>query len=386
MHRTKILLGVLIGSIAVFLLGTQMLLPSIAAQDPINSKIPQADIGVDSPDVLTLQDLSLTEIFEKTEEGVVSITVQKSSTFGTSSVGSGFVYDFDGHIITNEHVVDGAQKITVTFIDGAKYNANVVGTDTFTDIAVIKIDATESLLKPLPIGDSSKLKVGEQVTAIGNPFGLSGTMTSGIVSALGRLLPSQEMAFSIPDIIQTDAAINPGNSGGPLLNMRGEVVGINTAIRSGVGEFTGVGFSIPSKTISKIVPVLIRDGEYKHPWIGITGRNVDPDLARILDLDEAKGFLVVTVVKDGPADKAGIRGSSQTKVVDGVEYLVGGDIILSVDGNKVKKIDDVLIYLQREKSSGDKINLQVLRDDKIITFEVKLEPRPDVQLIEEFNN
>ena len=217
-----------------------------------------------------------------------------------------------------------------------------------------------------------------QVVAIGNPFGLSGSMTAGIVSQLGRLLPSQDTGFSIPDIIQTDAAINPGNSGGPLLNLKGEVVGINTAIQSAIGEFTGIGFAVPSKTISKIVPQLIEGGEYQHPWVGISGRDIDPDLAKALNLKNAKGFLVVTVVEDSPAEKAGLRGSSESKEIDGVNYQVGGDIILSVDGNPVRKIDDILIHLQREKSVGDEMVLEILRDGKSTNFVIVLEERPNL--------
>ena len=378
LNRSKIMLGGLIGIVVlVFFIGTQMFLPSIVAQDPIDSK-PILTTTRDEP-LLAHEAQSLIQIFEATEKGVVSITVQRPTvTLGSRGLGSGFVYDNEGHIITNDHVVNNAEKITVTFIDGKKYNAKVVGKDHFSDIAVLQVDAEPESLHPLPIGDSSKLKVGEQVAAIGNPFGLTGTMTSGIVSALGRLLPNQGTVFSISDVIQTDAAINPGNSGGPLLNMQGQVIGINTAIISNIGEFTGVGFSIPSNTISKIVPIIIKEGEYKHPWIGITGSDIDQTLAKILDLDDAKGFLIKTVVKDSPADKAGLRGSSQTKLVDDVEYLVGGDIIISIDGKEVRKIDDIFTHLQNEKSPGDKMNVKVLRDGKIKNLEILLESRPDL--------
>jgi S1-C subfamily serine protease len=234
------------------------------------------------------------------------------------------------------------------------------------------------LLHPLEIGDSSLLQVGEQVAAIGNPFGLSGSMTSGIVSQMGRLLATQDTGFSIPDVIQTDAAINPGNSGGPLLNMKGQVIGINTAIQSKTGEFIGIGFAIPSNTVSKIVPALIEDGKYHHPWIGITGKDIDPDLARVLELKQAKGFLIITVVDDSPADKAGLKGVSETYVVDGKEYPVDGDIIISVDDKEVRKISDILIHLQREKSVGDTMVLGVLRDGKFMHISLELVERPDL--------
>ncbi len=320
--------------------------------------------------------LSLIEIFEKSEPGVVRVNVQRGEASETGGVGSGFVFDKQGHIITNEHVINDAKKVVITFLDGRSYNADIIGTDEFTDLAVIKVNADLALLHPLSIGDSSNLKVGEQIAAIGNPFGLSGSMTSGIVSQLGRLLPSGS-GYSIPDVIQTDAAINPGNSGGPLLNMRGEIVGINTAIQSATGEFTGVGFAIPSQTVAKIVPTLIEDGEYKHPWIGISGRDIDPDLAKVLELQDAVGFLVVTVVEDSPASKAGLIGSDKTIDVDGVNYPMGGDVILSVDGIEVRKIDDILIHLQRAKSVGDEMILEVLRDGRTTNISIILQERPN---------
>jgi S1-C subfamily serine protease len=321
--------------------------------------------------------LSLIEIFEISEAGVVRVNVQRTEdALIPTGVGSGFVFDKKGHVITNAHVVDGATKVVVTFLDGRSYNADVIGVDNFTDIAVIKVNADLSLLHPLSLGDSSNLQVGEPIAAIGNPFGLSGSMTSGIVSQLGRLLPSGA-GYSIPDVIQTDAAINPGNSGGPLLNMRGEIVGINTAIQSATGEFTGVGFAVPSQTVAKIVPSLILNGEYKHPWIGISGRDIDPDLAKVLDLNDAVGFLVVTVIPDSPASKAGLHGSENIEEIDGVQYTIGGDIILSVDGVEVRKISDILIHLQRAKSVGDDLILEILRDGRTSNFTIVLGERPN---------
>ncbi len=321
--------------------------------------------------------LSLIEIFEKSEPGVVRVNVQRGESEDVrGGVGSGFVFDKKGHIITNAHVVKNANKVVLTFLDGRSYNAEIIGVDEYTDLAVIKVNADLALLRPLLIGDSSNLKVGESITAIGNPFGLSGSMTSGIVSQLGRLLPSGS-GYSIPDVIQTDAAINPGNSGGPLLNMRGEIVGINTAIQSATGEFTGVGFAIPSQTVAKIVPTLIEKGEYKHPWIGISGRDIDPDMAEVLNLKDAIGFLVITVVEDSPASKAGLIGSEKTIDVDGVNYPMGGDIILAVDGIEVRKIDDILIHLQRAKSVGDEMVLEILRDGRTTNITIVLQERPN---------
>ena len=342
----------------------------------------------DNQNTLSSPPLSFIELFENTESGVVSISVQKNNgievssiQFNNDAVGSGFVYDRQGHIITNNHVIRDAQKIIVTFTNGHSYNAEVVGADPSTDLAVIKIDDVDgdSMPNPLSLGQSSKIKVGEQIAAIGNPFGLSGSMTSGIVSQIGRLLPSESSGFSIPDMIQTDAAINPGNSGGPLLNMYGQVVGINTAILSATGEFIGVGFAVPSDTASKIVPSLIESGKYDHPWIGITSSDVDPDLAEILGLQDTKGVMIITIVTDSPADNADLRGSDQTKIIDGTEYLIGGDVIVSVDGKEVRKIEDILIHLQREKSVGDAIELEVIRagnPEKTETVTVVLGLRP----------
>jgi len=323
------------------------------------------------------KNLSLIEIFEKDEPGVVKVNVQRGETADIANgVGSGFVFDKKGHIITNAHVVNDAKKIVITFLDGRSYNAEIIGIDEFTDIAVIKVNVDLTSLHPLSLGDSHNLKVGEAIAAIGNPFGLSGSMTSGIVSQLGRLLPSGA-GYSIPDIIQTDAAINPGNSGGPLLNMRGEVVGINTAIQSATGEFTGVGFAIPSQTVAKIVPTLIEKGEYDHPWIGISGRDIDPDLAKVLGLKDTVGFLVITVVEDSPALKAGLIGSDKVMEVEGINYTIGGDIIISVDGNEVRKIDDILVYLQRVKSVGDEMVLEILRDGRTTNVTIVLQERPN---------
>ena len=378
MAKSGFIVGGIVGATAIILLFTFILIPSqeIGMSDLITSNGHDATtLG----DVLSSSKSSLTlvELFEKSEEGVVKIQVDRDDQ-NTGSVGSGFVYDNLGHIITNAHVVDGASKATVTFLDGSQYDAEIIGKDKFTDIAVIKVSEKPRLLHPLQIGDSSQLRVGEPVAAIGNPFGLSGSMTSGIVSQMGRLLPSQDTGFSIPDVIQTDAAINPGNSGGPLLNMKGQVVGINTAIQSVSGGNTGVGFAVPSNTAIKIVPSLIEDGEYHHPWIGITGQDIGPELAKVLGLKQAKGFLIITVVDGSPADKAGLKGVTATQVIDGKEYPADGDIIILVDDKEVRKISDILIHLQREKSVGDTMVLGVLRDGEFMHISLELVERPDL--------
>lgn len=378
MDKSGIIVGAAMGAVIVLVLFTVLFISppeSIKPEIIVSNGHSSSTVGEVTP--AYSKKLSLIEIFEKSEPGVVRVNVQRSETAEIANgVGSGFVFDKIGHIITNAHVVKDANKVTITFLDGRSYNAEIIGSDEFTDIAVVKVNADLELLHPLSLGDSSNLKVGEQITAIGNPFGLSGSMTAGIVSQLGRLLPSDN-GYSIPDVIQTDAAINPGNSGGPLINIRGEIVGINTAIQSVTGEFTGVGFAIPSQTVAKIVPTLIEKGEYKHPWIGISGRDIDPDLAKVLELKDAVGFLVVTVVENSPASKAGLIGSDKTIEADGISYAVGGDIILAVDGKEVRKIDDILIHLQRAKTIGDEMILEVLRDGRTTNVTVVLEQRPN---------
>ena len=323
--------------------------------------------------VMKSYDYSLTDIFEKSEESVVQVNVLRGELDG--GMGSGFVYSEDGYVITNQHVVRDAEKVTVTFLDGESYIGDVIGTDQDLDIAVVKVSPSNTYLQPIKIGDSSKLKVGERIAAIGNPFGLSGSMTSGIVSQIGRLLP-QESGYSIPDVIQTDAAINPGNSGGPLINMKGEVVGINTAIQSATGKFSGIGFAVPSNTVKKVVPVLIENGEFKHPWMGISGTDVDAELAEVRGLKSSKGFLVVSVIEGSPAEIAGLLGVTETKERDGREFALDGDIILSIDEKTVRKISDILIHLQREKSIGDEMVLSVNRNGEMVELTMILEERP----------
>jgi len=378
--KSGFVIGSIVGAAAIILLFAFVFVPTQNMTSPeliISNGHDATSLG-DENTLPIKRNLTLVELFKKTEQGVVKIETNVADVDERKPVGSGFVYDILGHTITNAHVIENATKVTVTFLDGNQYNAEIIGSDKFTDIAVIKVNEKPRLLHPLDIGDSSVLLVGEQVAAIGNPFGLSGSMTSGIVSQLGRLLFSQDNGFSIPDVIQTDAAINPGNSGGPLLNMKGEVIGINTAIRSSTGEFTGVGFAIPSNTIKKIVPSLIEEGKYHHPWMGITGIDIDPDLAKIRELGNAKGFLVVTVIDGHPADDAGLQGVSKTVEIDGKEYPIDGDIIISVDGKEVRKINDLLVHLQREKSVGDEMILGVIRDGDLMHLTLTLAERPDL--------
>ena len=323
---------------------------------------------------------TLEALYQHVLPGVVSISTG-------NSLGSGFVFDSDGHVVTNQHVVEGASQVEVSFASGFKALGTVIGSDADADIAVIKVDAPADQIHPLAIGDSNTLNVGEQVVAIGNPFGLSGTMTLGIVSGLGRtqpahLAPGETGIFSTADIIQTDAAINPGNSGGPLFNLQGEVVGINQSIRTnsfngetGNAVNSGVGFSISINLVKRIVPYLIRDGEYEYPYLGITSSS-NLGLADIeaLGLNTYTGAYVLDVVPNGPADQAGIRGGTEPTSRD--RLLAGGDVIIAMDGQPVDTFDDLLSYLTTNKSPGDTTVLTVLRDGESLDITVTLGKRP----------
>ena len=301
--------------------------------------------------------------------------------------GSGFVYDMDGHIITNNHVVDGADKITVFFPDGTETSATVVGTDPSSDVAVIKVDPSVVELHPVALGDSDTLKVGQLVAAIGNPYGLDGSMSTGIISGLGRLLPSGAAApngqrFNIPNIIQTDTAINPGNSGGPLLNIDGEVIGINTAIESTnpfntTPSFGGIGYVVPSNIVKQVVPQLIENGEVAHPWLGVSGGDLTGVIAEAMDLDiNQDGVLIDTVVDGGPAEKAGLQGYDEEVTIDGYQAHIGGDVIIQINGQPVSEFDDLLGYIVTQTSVNDTVTLTILRDGEQMTVDVTLTARP----------
>ncbi len=295
--------------------------------------------------------------------------------------GSGWVYDDQGYIVTNNHVVKGAEKVLVTFWNDVTATAEVVGTDPDSDLAVIHVDVDADLLHPLTLADSEQLEVGDRVVAIGNPYGLEGTMTTGIVSALGRLMPTSQTAeggsYTLPDIIQTDAAINPGNSGGPLLDLNGNVVGVNTAIASPVGASAGVGFAVPSNMVAKVAPALIARGYYEHPWLGVTTFTLTPAYNQAAGLPEDQhGVLVLEVTRGGPADRAGLEPCDETVGYMGSNAPAGGDIIVGIDGQQVRKFDDLISYLTRKVSVGQRITLTVLRDGERVTLDVEVGARP----------
>jgi serine protease Do len=343
-------------------------------------------------------DLDLTTLFNDVDQSVVQISENSASSLG-SRQGSGFVYDDLGHIVTNYHVVGNSQETNlyerafhITFLDGTTYLGRVIGADLYSELAVMTVEnITRESLVPLPLGNSSQLRIGQPVVAVGNPFGLSGSMTEGIVSGLGRILPSsvpqgdlllrQEdtASFLIPNIIQTDAVINPGNSGGPLLTTGGEVIGMNTAILSNTGVYAGVGSAIPSDIIKKVVPDLISTGTYRHPYIGIAGVDMSPEIADEMGLNGSRGFLVTEVTSGSPAERSGIRGGGALTDINGRQIELGGDIIVEVDNVTVRKIEDLLSYLQSERSIGETVILNVIRDGKNQEIGMTLAARPTQQ-------
>jgi len=335
--------------------------------DSLKEEIRIIDIGEDAPNI------GVIEIYNQTRNSVVLISVTTPTGGGT---GSGWVYDTQGHIITNNHVVEDATTIQVTFQTGNILDADLIGRDPYSDMAVIKVEAPEGLLHPLEVGISSELLVGETAIAIGNPFGLANTMTVGVISATGRQMDATG-GYVIVDVIQTDAAINPGNSGGPLLNLKGEVIGMNTAIISNTRDFSGIGFAIPSDTITREVQSLIDEGSYEHPWLGISGYNLFPDMAEAMGLDrDTHGTLVAAIIEDGPADDAGIQGSSDTAMINGISFDIGGDIIIGVEGLILDSFYELQVYLTRNTKPGDTVTLTIIRDGDVREVDFTLGRRP----------
>jgi len=310
---------------------------------------------------------------------------QGPQEYYTKGLGSGFVWDKEGHIITNNHVVTGADRITVTFQDGTTVSGKVVGSDPDSDLAVVTVETSADQLQPVQMADSTQVKVGQMAVAIGNPFGLQGTMTVGFVSALGRLLPADTEStggstYSIPDVIQTDAPINPGNSGGVLVDCDGRVIGVTSAIISPAGVNAGIGFAIPSAIVQKVVPVLIKTSHYEHPWLGISGLSLNPDITKAMGLkSDMRGALIVDVVPNSPADKAGLRGSDRQVTIDGDQVRVGGDVITAIDRQSIKTFDDLVTYLARSTEIGQVVTLDVISQGKEKKVKVTLVARPESQ-------
>ena len=362
----------------------QVTLANLPANAP--TTLPQP---ITTPDKLVIQadavDQLLSNIYERANPAVVNIDVSGGTDLTELGSGSGFIIDQKGHIVTNNHVVDGADEIDVTFWDGTVATAKVIGTDPYSDLALIQVDVDPAKLTPLTLGDSDQIKVGQRVIAIGNPFGLVGTMTLGIVSGKGRTLPADTTSnsgsnFSNPDIIQTDAAINPGNSGGPLLNSAGEVIGVNSAIRTdGTNRAnSGVGFAVPSNTVRRVIAQLQENGRASYPYLGVS---VDPhfttgELAMMLKLPVTKGVVISAVVDGGPAERAGLKGGTQQVTVHGVPVRSGGDIITAIDGDPINSFDDMIAYLAAKKQVGQTVNVTILRGTETLQVPVTLDERP----------
>jgi S1-C subfamily serine protease len=366
----------------------------------VSNQLPApAAVATSATDLSALQN-TFEEIYQKVNPSVVNIQVVEQSSGLTSggfgfngqqsaipsqALGSGFVWDTAGHIVTNNHVVAGATSISVTFSDGTVATAKLVGADPNSDLAVIQVSVPASKLAPVQLADSTQVKVGQLAIAIGNPFGLQGTMTQGIISGLSRSLSTnldnqtaqQGANYSIPDIIQTDAAINPGNSGGVLVDDQGQLIGVTAAIASSAGSNSGVGFVIPSSIVAKVVPSLIKTGAYKHPWLGISGTTMTSDLAQAMNLPQnQQGALVIDVTSNGPAAKAGLKGSSQTATINGQDAPIGGDIITAINGQPVKTFEDMVSYLFDNTLVGQTANLTILRNGSEQTVKVTLGVQP----------
>lgn len=394
----KLLLLALI--LPAFALACQAVLPFSSSPTQVQS--PPSAVQVPTPVVVTVpsnvtseQDL-LVNLYAHANPSVVNITIysdQSSSLIfpaptpgiqgGNGQVipvsqGSGFVFDSNGHIVTNAHVVQGAKQIDVTFSDGSVRSADVVGQDLNSDLAVVKVDSVPSGAAPLPLGDMSKLAVGQTVIAIGNPFGLEGTLTRGVISGLGRTIPALTQ-FSIPEAIQTDAAINPGNSGGPLMNLQGEIVGVNAQIETNgtSNSNLGVGFAIPINIVKLVVPDLIKNGSHAWAWLGVRGSSLIPEEVQAMKLPVDKGAYLVDIISGGPAEKAGLQGVSGTDTVNGRQVDVGGDVITAIDGQPVNSFDDLLIYIALQTSPGQEVTLSIIRNGQKQDVKVTLEPRPD---------
>jgi S1-C subfamily serine protease len=316
--------------------------------------------------VASEEDQVLIDLYARLNPSVVNITVYVNQNGGLLQLGqaSGFVYDNQGHIVTNAHVVEGGDSYEVTFSDGLIREASLVAEDVFSDLAVVQVELPSGV-SPIPLADMNQLAVGQTVVAIGNPFGLEGTLTRGIISALGRSIPSLTQ-YNIPEAIQTDAAINPGNSGGPLLNLSGEVIGVNAQIETAgtTASNLGVGFAVPVSILQRVVPVLISTGHYDWPWLGVSGYTVYPALVKAMNLPVERGAYVSTLTDGGPAIAAGLQATTDTVSQGGFEVEVGGDVITAIDGQPVNTFDDMLVYLSLYTSPGQRITLTILRDGK----------------------
>ena len=327
-----------------------------------------------------LEDLYV-NLYERLSPSVVHITTKTQvfsyfrGTEAQEGTGSGFFYDEEGHIVTNQHVISGADDVEVVLADGTSLKAKVIGSDAYNDLAVLKVEGlSKDQIKPLSLGVSHSLKVGMRVLAIGNPFGLDRTLTTGVISALGRTIQREDQD-ALGEMIQTDAAINPGNSGGPLLNLNGELIGVNSSIQSTSGGSVGIGFAVPVDTLKRVVPDLIANGRYEHPSLGFNAYEINSDLADALKLSVEKGLLIAQLQSGGAAEKAGVKGATQRVRVYGSTLLIGGDILTAIDDKPMNTTDDMTIYLENNKRPGDTVKLTLLRDGKQMDVTATLDAR-----------
>jgi S1-C subfamily serine protease len=332
-------------------------------------------------EMIDLEEQLVTRVYEQVGPSVVHITgraIQASPIQGIvpqEGTGSGFIFDKEGHIVTNFHVVQPAQSVQVALQNGVSVPARVVGEDSLNDLAVLQVEVPPEQLVPVSLGNSQNLRVGQRVIAIGNPFGLERTLTTGVVSALGRNLRIGEGRV-LGQVIQTDAAINPGNSGGPLLDSRGRLIGVNTAIQSLNGAAVGIGFAVPVATVKRVVPYLIVQGYYPHPWLGAEFYQIDPALSVRLELPVSQGLLVAKVIPGGPAARAGLRGPQRVVEAGGRRYGIGGDIVRAVDGRPLTGADELAVYLESEKQVGDLVVLSVMRDGSQLSIPITVGELP----------
>lgn len=346
--------------------------PAEAPQTIVVEVTPTPLLAV-QPEGVDVEEQVVINVYARVSPAVVCITAPQQ--FG-ECIGSGFVIDKEGHVVTNNHVAEAADELLITLADEHTVEAQVVGTDPGSDLAVLVMDVLPQDLATVDLGESSTLQVGQRAIAIGNPFGLERTITTGIISSLGRTLNRYDSNFQIAQVIQTDAAINPGNSGGPLLDSQGRVIGVNSAIFSTSGVSSGVGFAIPVDIVKRVVPELIAHGRYRHTWLGITGRTITPEIVEAEDLPVETGVLIFEVELDSPADKAGLRGGDQQVTISGIPMLSGGDIVIAIDGMSVNSFDDIVNYLASQTSVGDVVVLKIVRGGQEIELEVTLEERP----------
>lgn len=381
---------------------------ALSASPPVQAAQPAAQLSQDEANLIAAYEQALIDIYRNAVPSVVNIRVtqkveaqtpeqfdfgfpfgpegsprsQSPEEFYNRGQGSGFVWDKEGRIVTNYHVIAEATDVEVAFADGATAKAEVLSSDPDADLAVLKVDLPATELQPLALGDSDALQVGQLAIAIGNPFGQEFTMTSGIISAVGRVMHSGNSPFSVPEAIQTDAPINPGNSGGPLLDRQGRVIGINSQIISRSGANAGVGFAVPINIVKQIVPTLIKGESYEYAWLGISGAPLTAEVADFMKLPaDTKGALVIDVMQNSPADKAGLAGSDKTLQIAGAEYQLGGDVITAINDQPVEDMDDLITYLIEQTRPGDQVTLDVIRPDgQQERVEVELEARPRLEV------